>query len=227
MHATTHEVRRTESRTEIVRAAIEVLASRGCAGATVGRIAAAAGLSTAAVFWHFKDKSRLLQAVAQHIKEAWVARVKTEALAQDTGRVRLERIVEHHLAWIATDPAELRAFVLLGLESRGMKEARAAAYVAELGALFTGFLAAVVRDGQRDGSLGRAVDPDHAAAALTDLLFGASVRSAMLDVPPLTVETACAVVNGFLAPDQISHTRTLAQGSSACGGDIQETGDRA
>ena len=64
MNAARQEARTLESRTDILRAAVQIIADRGCAGATVGRIAEAAGLSTAAVYWHFKDKSGLLQAVA-------------------------------------------------------------------------------------------------------------------------------------------------------------------
>lgn len=174
---------RLESRTEILRAAVQLIARRGCAGATVGRIAEAAGVSTATVFWHFKDKSHLLQAVAHHIKDTWVARVKTDALSQGAGRTRLERLLRNHAAWIGTDAAYLRTFVLLGLEAPGMDEPEVAAYVRELAELLTRFLTDVVRAGQADGSLGSDAPAAQVAEAVSDALLGAVVRDAIRGRP--------------------------------------------
>ncbi len=204
MLARRKESQSTESQAEILRAAVRLIAERGCAGATVARIAEEAGLSTAAVFWHFKDKSRLFQAVAQHIKDTWGARVKADALAQGTGRARLERLIENQLGWIASDDAHLRAFVLLGLEAQGMGEPATAARVGELGTMFTTFLTKVIREGQEDGTLAPGIAAERAASVLASTLFGAVVQNAIGGSPGRSEDVAHIAIAGLLGAGAVA-----------------------
>lgn len=189
-----------ESRAEILHAAVEVIAQRGCAGATIGRIAEHAGLSTAAIFWHFTDKAGLLEAVALDIRETWIARVKMEALERATGRARLERIVEKHAEWVASEDTQLRAFILLGLEAGGMEQPAVGTLVAEMLRTWEAFLAGQVRLGQADGSISPRVDPARAAGVLVDAMLGGIVgrtaRATRGAAPP--AGWAGALINGVL-----------------------------
>lgn len=164
------------SRAEILRAAVEAIAERGCHGATIARIAKEAGLSTAAVFWHFQDKSGLLKAVATAFKEQWVEQVKLTALAEASGRERLQSLINNHCAWARQGTPEMRAFVLIGLEARGLGESEAAEYVAEMLAHWEQFLADLIRDGQADRSLPIDLEAELAACTLANWLLGAIVR---------------------------------------------------
>jgi len=164
------------SRADILRAAVETIADRGCHGATIARIAKDAGLSTAAVFWHFQDKSGLLKAVATAFKEQWVEQVKVSALAEASGRQRLQSLISNHCAWARQGTPEMRAFVLIGLEARGLGEGEAAEYVAEMLAHWEQFLAELIRDGQVDGTLPVSLDAATAACTLANWLLGAIVR---------------------------------------------------
>lgn len=52
-----------QTRNAILNAALQVFTERGIAGATLERISRTAGLTRGAFYWHFKDKSDLLQAL--------------------------------------------------------------------------------------------------------------------------------------------------------------------
>jgi AcrR family transcriptional regulator len=57
------EERKQETHAELVSAAARVFAQRGFHGASVDQIAAEAGFTTGALYWHFKNKEELYLAV--------------------------------------------------------------------------------------------------------------------------------------------------------------------
>jgi len=59
------EERREETRRELVRAARKVFAADGYHGASLVHIAAEAGFTTGAIYWHFGGKSELFLAVVE------------------------------------------------------------------------------------------------------------------------------------------------------------------
>lgn len=56
-----------KTRDRLLKAAVEVFAAEGIAGATTREIARAAGVNEVTLFRHFQSKEQLLNAVAQHI----------------------------------------------------------------------------------------------------------------------------------------------------------------
>src|SRR5262245_1017765 len=58
----------SKRRTEIIQAALRVFARKGVHKASIKQIAAEAGLkSPSLIYWYFKDKDELLQAVMGHL----------------------------------------------------------------------------------------------------------------------------------------------------------------
>ncbi|MCE3589844.1 TetR family transcriptional regulator, partial [Escherichia coli] len=54
-------------REAVIRAALDLLGETGVDGLTTRRIAAALGVQQPALYWHFKDKAALLDALAETI----------------------------------------------------------------------------------------------------------------------------------------------------------------
>src|SRR5580698_5141152 len=70
MQSRKQETRRAETRAAILAAAADAFAQAGFAGARTDAIAAAAGVNKAMLYYHFKSKSRLYEAVIEdHFKE--------------------------------------------------------------------------------------------------------------------------------------------------------------
>ena len=93
--------RTTQTRARILKAATEVFAALGIAGATTREIARVAGVNEVTLFRHFQSKEQLLAAVVQQ-----VTALQAEALAnQDewTGNLHIDLL---HYAWLYNNMLE-------------------------------------------------------------------------------------------------------------------------
>lgn len=71
-------------REQLLRVTVEQAASRGIAGASLARIAEAAGITKAAVLYHFTSKDALIAAAHVHVLDSLVAAVGAAVDAADT-----------------------------------------------------------------------------------------------------------------------------------------------
>lgn len=82
----------SERQTQILEAAVRVIAQDGVRGLRVEKLAAAAGVSTALIYYHFKDRAGILRAALEHINHR--AQGYTDrAFAADSPRARLEQVL--------------------------------------------------------------------------------------------------------------------------------------
>lgn len=102
------EERREETRREIVEAATAVFAAEGFHAASVGQIAAAAGYSTGAIYWHFKGKDDLFLAVLEAYATTR-AREFDEISERARGALpqRARAFADHWMARIAREPESM------------------------------------------------------------------------------------------------------------------------
>src|SRR3954453_9513166 len=92
------------SRAAILDAAIEEFALHGIAGARTDAIARAAGVNKALLYYYFKDKEAVYQAVLDHVFSG-VREVIRGALSQQLPpRERLKAYVRAHFDYIAANP---------------------------------------------------------------------------------------------------------------------------
>ena len=111
--------RRTKEDTEqtyaaLLEAAAQVFFDKGVAQTTLNDIAAAAGLTRGAIYWHFKDKGALLQALFEQAKlpmEAMLAELSlcTEADPIDV----LRHMCVQALTTLAQSPQQQRIFGIM------------------------------------------------------------------------------------------------------------------
>lgn len=81
------------TRDAILRSAREVFTEVGYTGASLRKIAARAGVTHAAIYRHFADKSDLLSALAQRDFDELVAEVGRRIDAEEAGLVRLRSLI--------------------------------------------------------------------------------------------------------------------------------------
>jgi len=75
--------KRERTRRQLIAAAVQVLARRGVAGATIQEIAAVAEMTPGTIYNHFDTKDDVVQAVA-----LWIAETLCRRIAQSYGHVR-------------------------------------------------------------------------------------------------------------------------------------------
>ena len=97
-------------RRALVEAALEIVGEKDVASVSLREVARRAGVSPAAPYHHFSDKSFLLAAVAEDGFRRLTSRMR-EALEQPTnamGRERLERLGRAYVRFATAEPAQYR-----------------------------------------------------------------------------------------------------------------------
>ncbi|MEU3908251.1 TetR family transcriptional regulator [Streptomyces goshikiensis] len=158
----------------ILEAAVRVIARTGVRGLRVEELAAEAGVSTALIYYHFKDRAGLIRRTLAFISDR--ATDYTDAALADTDHARAtllqllmgelqdtERVRENSIAW-----GELRATAIFDPELREP--------LAESTRSWTRDTAEVIADAQAAGRADLRVSPLDAADRLTALVEGLSER---------------------------------------------------
>jgi TetR/AcrR family transcriptional repressor of bet genes len=107
-----------ERRAQIVRGLMSAMAEHGYEGATIAKIARAAGLSPGLVHYHFETKANVLLALVATLTEGLADRVAERHGGATNPRDRLRGVLD---AFVATgegaDPSAVAAWVLIGSEA--------------------------------------------------------------------------------------------------------------
>ncbi|WP_067542859.1 TetR/AcrR family transcriptional regulator [Nocardia crassostreae] len=163
----------SERQTQILEAAVRVIAQDGVRGLRIEKLAAAAGVSTALIYYHFKDRAGVLYAALEHINHraqtytdrafsAGGPRERIEAMLllelQDTAHVR-----ETSIAW-----GELRASAVFNPDLRAPLRATTNSWNADVEVL--------IKEGQDTGVFAPTLDAAAIAERLTTFVEGLSER---------------------------------------------------
>lgn len=191
---------KAETQRRILDAARELFAARGFDGASVAAIAAHAGVSSSAVFWHFGDKESLFRETFRRMLEPFLQEIQATFLHIDS-RQRVYELVLAYERVVDAHESTIRTIVRWLLESERLR-------TLALDSLFQ-LHGRFVRD-VREAFESLVSDPQEAselAAAVVSLLDGNLLLS-MLDPSPQTRELRHAGVRRVverLLPDSDGH----------------------
>ncbi|MEU5581102.1 TetR/AcrR family transcriptional regulator [Streptomyces huasconensis] len=160
--------------TQILEAAARLIARRGVRGLRVEEVSAEAGVSTALIYYHFKDRAGLLRRTLEFITRRAVRYTDAALHASADPRTRLTdllllelqdtpRVRENSAAW-----SELRATAVFDPDLREQLAAATGEWADDV--------AHLVRQAQAAGQAAAGVDPRAAAERLTALVEGVSER---------------------------------------------------
>ena len=112
--------RKEATQARILRASMELFATRGFEGASISAIASRAGVSRGAVFWHFGSKAALFkEACVRFFVPFWR---EFEKSLDGPPRERVFAQLEAYESFVASNRETIRAFVRWVLESHTMRE---------------------------------------------------------------------------------------------------------
>jgi AcrR family transcriptional regulator len=163
-------------REEILRATVDEVTRRGFANTRVADVAAALGISTGLVFYHFESKDALLSAAFAYAAERDLERLDAVARGRGSATRRLARILTMYApegggaGW----PLWIDAWAT-ALRSPEMAEASR-----RLDVRWKDTVAEVIRQGVERGELACA-DPSGAAWRITAMVDGLAVQSTVHD----------------------------------------------
>ena len=159
------EVRRDESRAKILAAAERIFARDGLAGARTDAIAADAGVNKALLYYYFKSKTRLYEAVIEEHLRAFNLRALAVLNASGSARTLLLRYVNLHFDFISQRHRHASLFQQLMMKGGQPPQRLFRKYMVPRGAALRQLLAR----GMRQGEL-RKADPFHAAVSIVALI---------------------------------------------------------
>ena len=138
-------------RTALLAEAVTMIADGGLESMTMRAISARLGVSRAAPYRHFPDKSALLVAVAAAGFERLTARLQsTDAGAPRSGMGRFQRMGEEYVRFALENPAHYR--LMYGKEALTREEVPE---LRQAGEDLLALLVGVIRAHQRDGQIKR------------------------------------------------------------------------
>lgn len=109
--------KRDRSLAKILDAAVHLFASKGYWNSTLEEVAAQAGFTKGAVYYHFKSKEQLLLKVLEIIEtrsiDATIEGVKRRGGSPSQ---QLESFVKYHTQWAAAYPEDLAVMILMSVE---------------------------------------------------------------------------------------------------------------
>jgi AcrR family transcriptional regulator len=171
------------SRQAILREAAKLATVEGISGLSIGRLAAAVGMSKSGLFAHFGSKEELQLATIETARAMFVAEVTEPALAAPTGSERLRALYERFLVHV-----EERVFpggcffasVATEMDTHpGPVRDSAVRFTEE----WFGELVRAAREAQSEGAIDAAEDPEQLAFELDAFLLMANAQFVVSEQP--------------------------------------------
>jgi TetR/AcrR family transcriptional regulator len=179
-----------ESRAAILQAAVQEFAREGVAGARTDAIARFAGVNKALLYYYFKDKEGLYEAVLDEVFSG-VRTVIHNALSRDLApRERLQTYVRAHFNYIASNPLYPR-IVLAEFLRVGREPSRIRRVAKKYFQPTFSELAALLQEGAASGDF-RRVNPIHFLPSMISVIVfyftTAPVTKMMMGIDPMSPE---------------------------------------
>ena len=168
-----------ETREAILDAAELVFQQRGVSSTTLAEIAAAAGVTRGAIYWHFANKASLFDALVKRVYEPLEARlVELQTQMKDGDPIDVLRSISlYFLDRLASDPHYSRMLEIVWLKCEYVGEmAKIRDVHLECGNHFLNINIAAFEDAKTRGFLREAVDARRAAIGLFALIDGLVVN---------------------------------------------------
>jgi len=180
-----------ESRAAILKAAIAEFAEHGIAGARTDTIAHTANVNKALLYYYFKDKDALYEAVLDHVFSGLLQRVMPVLESKLAPREKMLEYVAAYFDYIAANPRFPRVvqgeWMQLGAKGSARMQRIAKEYFRPIFEKLVG----VLRDGIRAGEF-RAVNPldflPSVAAIIVFYFTAAPLMKTLMKVDPLSAE---------------------------------------
>jgi len=166
----------TARRTEIIAAAIRVIARDGIRACTVSALEQETGFARGHFTYHFNSKEEIIALAFAAVGSDWA----TNMIEQTTGataRERLERQVRAATNWSLQRPEYFRCLMTFRVEM--MRDASAFPRAPEIRAQFLQAAADTIRLGITEGDFRTGLDPDAEARMLFGVVDGFTLHAVM------------------------------------------------
>jgi AcrR family transcriptional regulator len=162
-------------RTQMLEAAMGVIAERGLCDTRIADVAGRAGLSPALVLYYFGSKESLLTEALAYAEDLFYIEAFRELTDMESAAERLVRLIELACPPVVQREADEYWTLWVELWSRALRNDEAARKREALERRWRNTIAEVVREGQRTGEFGP-IDPERFATYLSALMDGLALQ---------------------------------------------------
>jgi len=162
-------------RTQMLEAAMEVIAARGLCDTRIADVAARADLSPALVLYYFGSKEALLTEALAYAEDLFYIEAFRELTGIEGASKRLVRLIELACPPVVRRESDEYWTLWVELWSRALRDKEAARKREALERRWRNTIAEVVREGQRSGEFG-ACDPERFATYFSALMDGLALQ---------------------------------------------------
>ncbi|SON57068.1 Copper outer membrane regulator [Hartmannibacter diazotrophicus] len=155
--------------------AIVVFAERGYQGASIAELKAAMGLASGSLYKAFPDKLAIFLAAFERYKTVRDGVLQAAVGKGKTGRDKVRRLLSYYAEASVGESGRRGCLVVAGATELALLNEEAARTVASALLRNLSFLADLIREGQGDGSISPAIDPEPVARTLLSLGQGLRV----------------------------------------------------
>lgn len=190
--------RAAQTRATLLRAAAEVMDQHGYAGASINKILAVAGVTPGALYFHFKNKEDLAQAVINAQPETIVPHLESEGL---------QRLVDITMIWarqLQIDPL-LRAGVRLVSEQATFVQHDPTSYL-EWVEIMTDCLRVAVAKGELQAGVEPREVAEFVVSGCTGMQMFAEAATRRQDLPERAVRMWQLLLPGIAVPAVVART---------------------
>jgi AcrR family transcriptional regulator len=174
--STTPRPASTARRTEIIAAAIRVIARDGIRACTVSALENATGFARGHFTYHFNSKEEIIALAFATVGSDW-ATAQMAGITGDTARARFESQIRTAAHWGRQRPEYFRCLMNFRVEM--MRDASAFPRAPEIRAQFLEVAAATIRQGMAEGDFRTDLDPPWEARVVFALVDGFLMHAAM------------------------------------------------
>jgi AcrR family transcriptional regulator len=162
-------------RTQMLEAAMEVIADRGLCDTRIADVSDRAGLSPALVVYYFGSKEKLLTEALAYAEDLFYIEAFRELTGIEGASERMVRLIELACPPVVRREADEYWTLWVELWSRALRNDEAARKREALERRWRNTIAEVVREGQRSGEFGPC-DPERFATYLSALMDGLALQ---------------------------------------------------
>jgi TetR/AcrR family transcriptional regulator len=171
-------------RSQIIAAALRLFAARGFDGTALQDIADVVGIRKASLLYHFESKERLRLGVLDHLLAEWNEGLPRLLVASArTGALRFGSVMGEVVRFFSDDPNRARLLLRESLDRGEDMQERLKTFVAP----WVGVVADYIREGQKNGEVGRDVDPEAYVVHIVHMVVSGMATAPTLDhalLPP-------------------------------------------
>ena len=201
MRKTKEEAENTKNK--ILKSALKVFLKKGYSRTSLTDIAENAGFTRGAVYWHFKDKSEILERIISKFNKRFSYKQNVILESSLDPMNKIKEMININLPLLFSNK-EFRDFIELTWfkteidQHKGLLQGKI-----EITKVFNDTLAALFREASDEGVLNEGVDPKIAALSVTSLINGIYRGYFVIPDKLQSEETSRAIIENYL--DQIKN----------------------